>query len=190
MRKALLVALTVAMVLVSACGSDKTSTGESVTTTSAPFEFDNVKWDKAGPDPSISAKMVCSAEARDDMDAALGIKATKISKPKWVSEDHIYSCDYIYPRGKITLSVKEMSSGDETTAYYDRVKERYGAKQELKGLGQGAWILSNGDVLVRKDYKTLLVDVSEVPKKFVPAMRRSDVALNVASVIMSCWTGY
>ncbi len=189
MRKGLLVALTVVVGLVpAACGSDGGSTVSSPTTTT--FQFDNASWDKAGPKPSESAEMVCSAEARDDIEASLGVKARKITKPTWVRKDHMYSCEYVYPRGKIRLDVKEMSSGDETTAYFDQIKEQEGATEELKGLGQGAWILRNGNVLVRKDYKTLVVDVSGIPPDMVPAMRRSDVAINVANVIMSCWTGY
>jgi hypothetical protein len=169
-----------------ACGSDGGSSGSSATSTT--FAFDNAQWVKAGPKPSDSAKMVCAAEARDLIDASLGIKAKKVSKPAWVRKDHIYSCAYVFAHGKIRLEVKEMSSGDETTAYFDRIKEQQGAKQDLKGLGQGAWVLDNGNVLVRKDYKTLVVDVSDAPK--IPAMRPSDVAINVANVIMSCWTGY
>jgi hypothetical protein len=190
MRKGLLaVALSAAMVLaLAACGSDGGSSGAPAPATSTTFAFDNVQWIKAAPDPSESAEMVCSQEARDDIDVSLGINAKKITKPTWDEPNHIYACEYVYPRGKIRLEVKEMSSGDETTAYFEKVKAEQGAEQELPGLGQGAWVLDNGNVLVRKDYKTLIVDVSEAPK--IPAMRRSDVAINVASVIMSCWTGY
>ena len=187
MRKGLLTASSVVMVLVLvACGSSGGPTGAPATSTT--FEFDNAQWVKAGPNPSGSAKMVCSAEARDDINASLGIKAKKITKPTWVRKDHVYSCDYVYAHGKIRLDVKEMSSGDETTAYFDQVKEQQGGRQELQGLGHGAWVLENGNVLVRKDYKTLVVDVSDAPR--IPAMRPSDVAINVANVVMSCWTGY
>jgi len=186
MRRGLLAGLTAAMVLtLVACGSDGGSTGSPVTSTT--FAFDNAQWVKAGPKPSDSAKMVCSTEAREDIDASLGIKAKKLEQT-WVRKDHEYTCAYHYPHGTIRLEVKEMSTGDETTAYFDQVKEQHGTAQELNGLGQGAWVLDNGNVLVRKDYKTLVVDVSDAPK--VPAMRPSDVAINVASVIMSCWTGY
>jgi hypothetical protein len=192
MRKALLLGLSAAVVLaLAACGSDGGSTGAPAGTspnTSTTFAFDNARWVKAGPNPSESAEMVCSQEARDDIDASLGIKTKKITKPTWVRKDHIYSCDYVFSGGKIRLEVKEMSSGDETTAYFEQIKARDNAVQELKGLGQGAWVLENGNVLVRKDYKTLIVDVADAPE--IPAMRRSDVAINVASVIMSCWTGY
>ena len=56
-----------------------------------------------------------------------------------------------------------MSSDDETTAYFDSVSKKYGTTQQLIGLGQGAWILKNNDVVVRKDYKVLLVDVHGDP---------------------------
>ena len=80
----------------------------------------------------------------------------------------MYSCTYVYPKGKITLSVKELSSEDETTAYFDSIKQKYGLTQQLNGLGQGAWILKNNDVVVRKDYKVLLVDVHAIPAELRP----------------------
>ena len=169
-----------------ACGSSGGKTGGAATTTSNPFE--NASWDKAGPNPSVSAKMVCSTEARNDIASALGIKAKQVTKPTWDRNDHLYACDYVYPSGTVGLTVKEMSSGDETTAYFDRVKAKYGAVQKLE-IGQGAWLLRNGDIVVRKDYKVLLVDVTRIPANMIPAMKRSDVAINVAAVIMSCWTG-
>ena len=133
--------------------------------------------------------MVCSKEAREDMAATLGIEAEKVTKPKWVRKDHLYSCAYVYPRGKIVLSVKELSSGTETTNYFESIKRKYGTSDDLHGLGQGALVLKNSDVVVRKDYKVLLVDVTGIPERLVPAMRRSDVAVSIGTVIMSCWTG-
>jgi len=169
-----------------ACGSSG-SGAQSPTSTTNPFV--NASWEKAGPNPSISAQMICSGEARKDLDATLLLKANKVTKPKWVREGHLYSCAYVYRRGKIVLSVKELSSGAETTNYFESIKRKYGTSDELNGLGQGAWVLKNSDVVVRKDYKVLLVDVTGIPERLVPAMRRSDVAISVASVIMSCWTG-
>ncbi len=176
-----------AVLALGACGGGGT-TAKSPTSTTQP-EFDNASWDKAGPEPSTSAKMVCEREARDDIAASLGVKAARVTKPAWVRADHLLSCSYVYPRGKIVLTVKELSTGRETTAYFDSLLRKYRRTQKLNGLGQGAWILANGDVVVRKDYKVLLVDVTGIPADFAPTMGRSDVALNVAAVIMSCWVG-
>ena len=176
----------VAAFVLGACGSSGTGVG-SPTSTTNPFE--NASWETAKSTPSISAQMVCSKEARDDIKATLGIAAEKVTRPKWVRKDHLYSCAYVYPRGKIVLSVKELSSGAETTNYFESIKRKYGTSDDLNGVGQGAWVLKNSDVVVRKDYKVLLIDVTGIPERLVPAMRRSDVAVSISTVIMSCWTG-
>ena len=49
--------------------------------------------------------------------------------------------------------------------------------------------MKDGSVVVRKDYKVLLVDITKLPAKFgVPSATRGDVAINVAETIMWCWT--
>lgn len=176
-----------ALLALGACstGSSKGSptAGTSIEQLSSP------NWDKAGPNPSVSAKMVCQAEARRDIAATLGVKETRVTKPIWVAKRHLYSCTYIYPSGRIILRVKEFVNERTTTAYYDGVLRAFGKRQELHGLGQGAWTLKNNDVVARKDYKVLFVDVQGIPATFAPTLTRSDVALNVAVAIMSCWTG-
>ena len=178
-----------AVALLAACGSTGSSGTGSATTTAPQSLLSSASWEKAKPNPSISAKMICQKEARVDIASSLGIKETRITTPTWVEKTHLYSCSYVYPQGKITLSVKEMSSEHETTAYFDSIRKQYGSTQQLIGLGQGAWILENNDVVVRKDYKVLLVDVTGVPANFRPIMQRSDVATNIAVAIMGCWSG-
>ena len=190
MRKSFVVPLAfVAVVSLAACGSSGKAGSTTTPPTTSVNQLSSPLWDKAGPTPSKSAKMVCEKEARDDVAANLGIKETSVTKPTWVKAQHLYSCTYAYPKGKITLHVKELSSEKETTAYFESVKKKYGLTQQLNGLGQGAWILKNNDVVARKDYKVLLVDVTKIPANFAPAMTRSDVALNVGVAIMGCWTG-
>jgi len=192
MRRSIIVAMVVSAGLtLAACGSSGGGGVASNTTpsTTSANEFSSPSYDKAGPNPSKSAKMVCTKEARAEIAANLGKKETSVTPPKWVRAEHLYSCTYVYPRGRITLVVKELSSADETTAYFDSVKTKYGVTQQLNGLGQGAWILRNNDVVVRKDYKVLLVDVAAIPADFAAAMTRSDVALNIGVAIMGCWTG-
>ena len=95
----------------------------------------------------------------------------------------------MYPNGKIVLSVKEMSSADETTAYFNGITKKFGTGTRLMGLGQGAWVLKNSDAVVRKDYKVLFVNVAGIPARFSPLMRSSDASISIASVIMGCWKG-
>ena len=186
MRRRLVALVLLAAVAFAACGSSS----KSASTATTPVEqLSSPSYEKATPNPSKSAKMVCEEEARNDISVALGVRETRVTTPTWVRADHLYSCTYVYPHGQITLHVKEMSSADETTAYFDSIVRKYGSTQKLLGLGQGAWILKNNDVVVRKDYKVLLVDVQKIPATFGLRMTRSDVATNIAVVIMGCWTG-
>jgi hypothetical protein len=191
MRRYTLVALALlTAVLLAGCGSSGSKAGSDTTPpTTTANQLSSPLWDTAKPTPSKSAKLVCSPEARQDIAASVGVKETSVTTPVWNKAQHLYSCTYVYPKGNITLFVKEMSNEAETTAYFNSVKTKYGLTQQLNGLGQGAWILKNNDVVVRKDYKVLLVDVHAIPANFAPAMTRSDVAVNVAVAIMGCWTG-
>jgi hypothetical protein len=142
----------------------------------------------AGPNPSAVSKMVCSREAEKEINYALGVAPLQPLKPTWVN--HVYSCLYRYPDGVIVLSVKELSSYPETKTYFGGLARRLGDTVALSGLGQGAFSTRNGSVVVRKDYKVLVVDVSGLPARFGhPATRAGDVAITVADVVMACWAG-
>ena len=132
--------------------------------------------------------MICSDEAKKDLAGVVGIDTIQPLAPTW--KDHVYACDYVYPNGaRMTLSVKELSSPDETTAYYDSLAQKLGKKDELQGLGQGAFTTTNGSIVARKDYKVMLVDVSHLPQQFANLGARGDIALQVVTTIMGCWTG-
>lgn len=147
---------------------------------------------QASNTPSVSAKMICEKEAINDIyQQATGVKTIAPIKPTWT--DHVYSCAYVYPNGAVMrLSVKELSSPEETTAYYDSLAQKLDKvkDQDALGIGQGAFTTKDGSLVVRKDYKVLTVDVSKLPKSFgVPPDTRENVAINVGVTIMGCWTG-
>ena len=102
----------------------------------------------------------------------------------------MYSCTYTYPTGVLTLSVKELDTAAQTTRTYNAFAARLGRRPTSVAFGQGAFITTNGSVIVRKDFKVLDVDVSKLPLKFgVPPQDRSNAALSVAATVMGCWTG-
>jgi hypothetical protein len=139
-------------------------------------------------EPSVSARQVCSSEAEDDIQAALGIKVTKTLNPTWT--DHVYACRYVYQVGTMVLSVKELPDATATAAYFTSLQSRFGASSGAAGLGEGAFIGRDGSTVVRKDFKVLSIDVSGLPEKLgQPLISRSEVAYRVAVVIMGCWTG-
>jgi hypothetical protein len=140
----------------------------------------------AGAEPSPIATQVCH-EAVKDIASTLGVTA-RVSTPTWT--DHLYSCAYRYPGGTMVLSVKELSSWSETDAYYQSLADQLGKTRTLQGLGQGAFQTTDGSMVVRKDWKVLLVDVKGLPSQFgVPPTSSGDVAVTVSDVILGCWAG-
>jgi hypothetical protein len=168
----------VVLALVGLLGAACTS-GQASTSTQGPKP--------AGATPSPIAVQVCAREARNDIASALGEKAT-VSRPTWV--DHLYQCRYGYPTGSFVLSVKELSSWSQTLDYFHSLATRLGKTGDLQGLGQGAFQTTDGSVVVRKDWKVLLVDTSGLPDQFgVPPTSSGDVAVTIGDVILGCWAG-
>lgn len=176
----------VAVLTLGACSGASSNAGSTSTTNAV--RLSSPSWETAKPYPSKSAKMICQAEVRGEILSGLKVKETRVV-PAWDKTQHVFSCTYIYQRGKIVVSVKEMSNEQETTAYYEAMKTKYGTMQQLFGLAQGAFVLKNEDVVARKDYKVLHVDVHGIPADFAQGYHRSAVALQIATVIMACWTG-
>jgi len=138
--------------------------------------------------PSKSAKMICESEVQADVTDRIGLKITTPLKATWV--DHVYSCDYTYGKAVMKLAVKELANKAETDAYFASLATKLGKTENIAGLGQGAFTTKNLSAVVRKDYKVLLVDISKLPAQFGnPPGPRGDIALDVASEIMGCWTG-
>jgi hypothetical protein len=141
----------------------------------------------AGRFPSKISKEVCADEAQKDIAEVLGVTAV-VQTPTWVG--HLYSCRYQYPNGSMVLSVKELSSWSETKGYFASLGNQMGDIGKLGNLGQGAFTTGDGSVVVRKDWKVLLVNISGLPPQFgVPPTSKADIADTVADVILGCWAG-
>jgi hypothetical protein len=163
--------------LFAGCGSSTQAADSTKTTKPLP----------AGLYPSAVSKMVCRSEASHDVGLALGETAA-VTTPTWT--DHVYTCNYDYQSGSMTLSVKELSSWPETLAYFHGLGSQLGVARTLANLGQGAFQTSDGSVVVRKDWKVLLVDSSQLPPQFGnPPTTSGDIAVTVADVILGCWAG-
>ncbi|HTZ09750.1 MAG TPA: hypothetical protein VMB72_11785 [Acidimicrobiales bacterium] len=177
-RRPVLVALAVVAALGAACGGASPGT-HAARELRAPLP--------AGHLPSPIAKMVCAAEAQREIADALGVTAV-VQRPTWVG--HRYTCVYRYPDGSFVMSVQELSSWDQTYAFFRSLGRTMGDTGTVRNLGQAAFTTTNGSVVVRKDWKVLLVDIAGLPPTFgVPATSSPDVALTIADVILGCWDG-
>ena len=138
--------------------------------------------------PSEIAAMVCASEVQQDVAEALRIAAVRVETPSW--KDRVYACRYVYPNGSFVVSVKELTSALQTSTYYESLEAKMGNAQNIGTLGQGAFITTNGSVVVRKDFKVLLVDNSALPARMSsPPLTPGNVAMLVAKAIIDCWTG-
>jgi hypothetical protein len=143
----------------------------------------------AAATPSKSAEMICSAEAQQEILAsATGVRTTAPVTASW--NDHVYSCRYVYGTDAMVLSVKELADKTETDDYFASLKQQLGVSRSVSALGDGGFVTTNGSLVIRKDFKVLLVDVAKLPQQFGdPPDTRDNIAVNVGSVIMGCWTG-
>jgi len=178
-----LVVVAVALALVPACSSSSDTTARRTNGT-----VGAVPPRPAGRNPSDSAKMVCARDAQDALGVNLGVTPVQVTTPTWAG--HVYSCQYVYSTGTIILSVKELDSAKQTTSYFDSFGLRLGRRPGRLGVGQGAYVTTDGSIVVRKDWKVLFVDVSRLPPQFgQPPQSAPDAALSVAATILSCWSG-
>ncbi len=90
----------------------------------------------------------------------------------------------------MVLSVKELSSWAQTKGYFRTLARQMGTSQSLNGLGQAAIQTTDGSIIVRKDWKVLLVNSAGLPAQFGQPLTSSQAAAQlVADVILGCWNG-
>ncbi len=179
------------VVLLIVAGLAATGCTSATTSTSTTVRQVSVAPKPAGATPSAISQEVCGSDAQKELATVLGVHAT-VSTPTWV--DHRYACTYDYPKasppGSFEVSVKELSSWDETYAYFNGLATQLGNTRTLGSLGQAAFQTTDGSVIVRKDWKVLEVDDTGLPPTLgVPPTDKSDVAVTVADVILGCWAG-
>jgi hypothetical protein len=92
--------------------------------------------------------------------------------------------------GKMVLSVQQSASKAAADRYFRALRTQLGKTRTLAGLGEQAYAAKDGYVVVRKDNLTLRVDTTALPAVFGPQQqRRSDLAYEIASDVLGCWTG-
>jgi hypothetical protein len=145
----------------------------------------------AGPstgNPPASAAMICDADIKSKVREALGLAGSPSTEWRW--SDDVYTCDYHLPMGRMSLQVTVLAGAPQARALFDADRARTRGARPLAGLGEGAFGTENGTVLVLKDNQVLAVDTTRLPQKFgANGQRRKDLAYEVASDVMGCWTG-
>jgi hypothetical protein len=118
----------------------------------------------------------------------VGLTLQRPATPAWAAP--VYRCTYPFTAGPLVLSVWELATAADTTAYFTAVRAAESGSTDLADLGDAAFATTDGSVYVRKDFKVLKVDVSKLPTSVgAESISRAEAANVVAQVIMGCWTG-
>ncbi|HEV2886733.1 MAG TPA: hypothetical protein VGX49_07480 [Jatrophihabitans sp.] len=140
-------------------------------------------------EPSEAAKMVCSDDIRDQVRTVLKLTAPAPVRSSW--QDQLYTCTYTLPMGRMVLSVKQSGSKPAARDYFEALRTDLGSTEPLLGLGEQAYATRTGVAVVLKDDMTLRVDTTGLPAVFGPEQqRRTDLAYEIASDVLGCWTGH
>jgi hypothetical protein len=145
----------------------------------------------AGPptgNPPASAAMICDADIKSKIREVLGLAGPPSTEWRW--SNGVYTCDYDLPMGRMSLQVTVLAGVQQAGTMFDADRARTPGALPLRGLGERAFGTKDGTVLVLKDNQILVVDATRLPEEFgANGQRRTDLAYEVASDVMGCWTG-
>ncbi|MGH3444444.1 MAG: hypothetical protein ACRDPB_03630 [Nocardioidaceae bacterium] len=143
------------------------------------------------PVPSASARMICSGDTHRSVATTLHLDIRPSSHDRW--SHGRYTCSYHTTAGMMVLSVEDSPDPQSGRGYFDRLRHRLGEPALLDGmtgLGLPAFETGAGQVAFLKDGKTLEVDASALTGDLGgPGQTRSDVAYQVATDVIGCWSG-
>jgi hypothetical protein len=141
----------------------------------------------AGQPPAL-AVMVCGDEVRGDIAEVLTLSPPPATSSTW--RNQVYTCTYQLPMGPLVMTVKESADDKAALSYFQAYRQLIGSTVDVAGLGEHAYRTPGGNVGLVKDNITLAVDATRLPARFgAQGQKRTDLAYEVASVILGCWTG-
>jgi hypothetical protein len=138
--------------------------------------------------PPASAAMICDADIKSKVREALSLAGPPSTEWGW--SNGVYTCDYHLPMGQMSLQVKVLAGASQARTSFDADQARTPGALPVAGLGERAYRTKDGTVLVLKDNQILVVDTTRLPQEFgANGQRRADLAYEVASDVLGCWTG-
>jgi hypothetical protein len=138
--------------------------------------------------PPETATMVCGDEITSKVQQVLVLPSPPATDSTWVNS--VYTCTYSLPVGPMTLTVHVLPTDAQAGAEFDADQARTPGARSLPGLGERAWGTPAGTAVVLKDNQLLTVDTTRLPEVFgANDQKRTDLAYEVASDVLGCWTG-
>jgi hypothetical protein len=134
--------------------------------------------------------MVCGREIRRNIGQLMALRPTPVGRATWVG--HVYTCTYQLPTGPLVLEVTESPDVPAAHRAFTTLRHTLGptrALTALAGLGMPAYETRRGTAVFLKNDKLLRVDATKLAAgtgRHSPS--RADVAYEVATDVMGCWT--
>ena len=175
-------ALITAPLLLAGCAAADAGTSASGSTATSPSATTSTGT------PPEKASMVCSDEIRGKVQQVLKLPALPPVHSTWIKQ--IYTCTYDLPVGPMVLTVQVAATKPAADAAFQARQKATAGATTLDGLGEHAYATPDGTATVIKDAMTLTVDATALPAVFGPEQqKRTDLAYEVASDVLGCWTG-
>lgn len=172
------------------CASAKATTPAAPAPSTSPTSSASAPG-SAASGPSASALMVCGTEIQGAVETILAATPAPTTTTTWA--DHLYTCTYHLSSDTLVLSVKESPDAASANTYLTTLQHQLGSTTALtasEGLGNPGFQDTAGNVVVLKDDKTLHVDATGLAAASGPSkLTRADVAYEVTTDILGCWTG-
>ncbi len=138
--------------------------------------------------PSPQAEMVCQPEAQQDIQDLIGVVPTKVGPVQYAN--HTTTCRYAYANGSFTLVVQDLPNDITTTRTYEALAGKLGKVDNIDLPDAEAFTTTDGSVVMRRDTKVMLVDVTQLPATFGnPPSPRGDAARLIMKAVLNCWVG-
>lgn len=138
--------------------------------------------------PSPQAEMVCQPEAQQEIQDIIGVVPTKVGPIQYAN--HTSTCRYDYPNGSFALVVEDLPNDLLTTETYETLAGKLGKIDRINLPDADAFATNNGSVVLRRDFKVMLVDVTQLPATFGnPPSSRADAARLIMKTVLNCWVG-
>jgi hypothetical protein len=198
-RSTALIALAATGLMVAGCASPAAPSGARVSPSGASTSSVAARTTRpavtATPEDIASAPpeaaMICSAEVRKNIAKLLVLPKPPVGHATWAN--HLYSCSYNLPAGRLLLTVKESANDVAATNYLRGRQASYSQSRRITGLaalGLPAFENSTGTVAFVKDNFTLVVNARNLSGRLGhPGTTRSGFAYALATDVLACWSG-
>jgi hypothetical protein len=138
--------------------------------------------------PSPQAEMVCAPEAQQDIQDLIGVVPTAVGPIQYAN--HTSTCRYAYANGAFTLVVQDLPNDITTTRTYEALAGKLGRVEKIDLPDAEAYTTNDGSIVLRRDTKVMLVDVTQLPGTFGnPPSPRGDAARLIMKAVLNCWVG-